>query len=116
MSRSAPLRRVEPKAMRSPWYDQGPRLFCERPPGGGTGRGPAAALVLGEDDVVGRAPRPARAAHALGKEGELASRTERGAHLVELRRVAETRRDQHLALRRVPRRQGPGAGPRKAAH
>ncbi len=61
-----------------------------------------AALVLGEDDVVGRAARPARAAHAVGEEGELAPRAEREAHLVDLRRVAEARRDQDLALRRVP--------------
>ncbi len=32
MSRSAPLRRVEPYAIRSPACDQGPSAFCDRPP------------------------------------------------------------------------------------
>ena len=44
-----------------------------------------AALVPGEDEVVGRAPRPARARHAVWKEGELAARAQGHAHLVHLR-------------------------------
>ncbi len=61
-----------------------------------------AALVLREDDVVGRAARPARVADAVREERELPAGAEREAHLVDLRRVAEAGLDQHLPLRRVP--------------
>ena len=75
-----------------------------------------AALVLGEDDVVRRAARPAGVADAVRKERELAARAEREAHLVELVRVAEARGDQHLALRRVPGREARRAELGVAAH
>ncbi len=68
-----------------------------------------AAPVLVEDEVVGRAAGPARAAHAVGEEGELPARAARHPHLVDLRRVAEARADEHLALRRVPAGEARGA-------
>ena len=64
------------------------------------------APVLVEDEVVGRAAGPARAAHAVGEEGELPAGAARHLHLVDLRRVAEAGADEHLALHRVPARRG----------
>ena len=68
-----------------------------------------AAPVLVEDEVVGRAAGPARAAHAVGEERQLPARAARRPHLVDLRRVAEARADEHLALRRVPAGEARGA-------
>ena len=74
-----------------------------------------AAAVLAEDEVVGRAAGPARAAHAVGEEGELPARAARHPHLVDLRRVAEARADEHLALHGVPAGEARGAELRVAA-
>ena len=75
-----------------------------------------AAAVLLEEQVVGRAAGPARAAHAVGEEGELPACAARHLHLVDLGRVAEARGDEHLALHRVPPGEARGAELGVAAH
>ena len=75
-----------------------------------------APLVLGEHDAVGRVARPARARDTVREERELPPRTEREPDLVDLRRVAEAGRDEHLAPRGMPGHEARRAELGVAAH